>query len=78
MLLLPGPLKNTFKKKKKKKNLAFNCSDTVLKYTVAGACVNVTNELRAETFHLHSSAGEEEEEEEERFSSLRQQEGQRK
>lgn len=77
MLLHPGPLKNTFKKKKKKKNLAFNCSDTVLKYTVAGACVNVTNELRAETFHLHSFAGEEEEEEE-GFSSLRQQEGQRK
>lgn len=36
----------------------------------------MTNALRAETFHLHSSAGEEEEEE--RFSSARQQEGQHK
>lgn len=61
--------------KKKMKNLAFNFNDTILKYTIAGVCVNVTNALRAETFHLHSSAGEEEEE---RFSSARQQEGQHK
>lgn len=65
MLLHPGPLKNTFKKKKKKKKyLAFNFNDSVLKYMIAGACVNVANVLRAETFHLHSSAGEGEEEEE--------------